>query len=298
MPLDENISRISRISDSLQCPWCTSPKLELKDEAIVCSSCSRVFPRKGGNVDFNVNDSSQTLSPLWREKLEEGLKEYEIHRTYDTNEEITKILDSLIAGSRLDGIILDIGCGIYEEYPPYFRTLSNSENIIYIGLDPLKLELKRRYVFFASIAEKIPFRNNSVDACIFATSFDHFENINNVMREVKRIMKRNGLLFFWVGLSDLEYNMSEAGIVFFKKITTDNNKIKNILRIFLSPVVLILTILSLRENSMFQDKFHFYKYTKSSLMETLKDHGIEIIQTIQIPGTSSILIKGSFVDWR
>lgn len=297
MPIDERTKNgLLKVFDLLQCPWCKSLKLELKDEAITCRSCSRVFLRKGGNVDFNIKDITQTLSPLWHEKQKEGLDCYKGQKQIEIKDEISKIFSSLIAGSKLDGIVLDIGCGIHVEYPPYWRSLANRENITYVGLDPLKTELQRKYVYLASIAEKIPFRDKSIDACIFATSIDHFENIDNVMREAKRIMKHKGLLFFWVGLRDLEYNMPAAGMMFFKKIITDSNKTKNLIRILLSPAILILTILDVRKKSILQDKFHFYKFTETSLVKTLKNYGIEIIQIIRVPGTNSILIKGCFAD--
>lgn len=95
----------------------------------------------------------------------------------------------------LRGTILDIGCGINNK-PLYLGDYP--DNLIY-GIDPLEpLPGKEHpFVFRKGVCECLPFAENSFDAIIMATSFDHILLFKESMQEVLRVLKNGGLLITW-----------------------------------------------------------------------------------------------------
>ena len=96
----------------------------------------------------------------------------------------------------LDGIMLDIGCGEmpYREY-----IISNSKVTKYIGIDienPLYQQNIKPNIFWNG--KKIPLADNSID-CVMATEFfEHVPYPEDIMNEIRRILKPTGILFFTV----------------------------------------------------------------------------------------------------
>lgn len=95
----------------------------------------------------------------------------------------------------LRGVVLDIGCGINNK-PSYLGDYP--DNLIY-GIDPLPpLPGKEHtFVFRKGVCECLPFAENSFDAIIMATSFDHILFLKESMQEISRVLKNGGLLIAW-----------------------------------------------------------------------------------------------------
>lgn len=96
------------------------------------------------------------------------------------------------------GRVLDVGCG--PRIPSY---LQNNQAIeIAVGIDPLvnagKENTDGKIHLLRSIGEFLPFQDNSFDFVCFATSFDHVIDPINVLRETRRIIKKNGIAVFWI----------------------------------------------------------------------------------------------------
>ena len=95
------------------------------------------------------------------------------------------------------GKVLDIGSG--PIIPGYLLDNDNIE--LELCLDPLlstSNPLLSNIEMIKGIGEYLPFENNSLDTISFATSFDHVINPINVLNEVKRVLKNNGILILWL----------------------------------------------------------------------------------------------------
>jgi SAM-dependent methyltransferase len=100
---------------------------------------------------------------------------------------------------KFNGIVLDVGCGIM----PY-RELIISENkkvSSYIGLDfeaslDSEYELGKPDLFWEG--KTIPLRDNSVDSIISTELFEHCQYPEDVMKEMFRVLKPGGTLFFTI----------------------------------------------------------------------------------------------------
>ena len=133
----------------------------------------------------------------WIKKQYHGLKSY--------NEEIENenyIFDSISKEfgtfCDLNGQILDIGCGIRSTLP--YEICSDGSN--FIGIDPLNGKDKRNFTFIQAIGEHLPFKDDSFDHIIFATSLDHIIDPTIVLVEANRILKENGKINIWCGCFD------------------------------------------------------------------------------------------------
>ncbi|WP_276499662.1 class I SAM-dependent methyltransferase [Pontibacter litorisediminis] len=97
------------------------------------------------------------------------------------------------------GTLLDVGCGIM----PYRELIreNNPRVSTYIGLDfdaPLTWEFSVCKPDLIWDGKNIPLGNESVD-CIMATElFEHCPEPENVMREMYRVIRPGGLIFFTV----------------------------------------------------------------------------------------------------
>lgn len=148
--------------------------------------------------------------------------------------------------SNLNGLILDVGCGIRSDlaYALY------SKGSDFVGIDPF-IEHKRNFEFVGGVGEHLPFHDNSFDHVIFATSLDHIVNPNVVLREAKRVLKDGGKINIWSSCFDWferfrEGEMVKAGILFFWNLDFKIRK---------------------------KDSFHFSHFTTSEIMSLLRATG-------------------------
>lgn len=117
--------------------------------------------------------------------------------------------------------ILDIGCGDGR----IDKLLFMNKSKIDIGLDNSKEEIKRamKSKFYkkavCSDAAKMPFVNETFSMVIANSTFEHIENDVLTIREVSRVLKRNGKFIFSVPTKRF-YNI-------LKKHTSDNNEFNN-----------------------------------------------------------------------
>jgi len=95
------------------------------------------------------------------------------------------------------GTVLDLGCGEmpYKEY-----IMNKNQKIIkYIGIDIKNSE--HHQVIKPDLywnAKKIPLTSNTVDSIIATEFFEHISNIDQILLECFRVLKRNGIIFFTI----------------------------------------------------------------------------------------------------
>ncbi len=95
--------------------------------------------------------------------------------------------------SQLNGTLLDFGCGA----KPY-KELFNVEK--YIGVDIMnKAHLhEKEPVDIYYDGKKLPFRDEQFDSIFSSEVFEHIFNLDEILLEVKRVLKKNGTALFTV----------------------------------------------------------------------------------------------------
>jgi len=120
------------------------------------------------------------------------------------------------------GKLLDLGCGkapLYDTYSPFVDeiTLADWANSLH----------KNKYLDVeCDITKKLPFKNNSFDTIILSDVLEHIPNPNDVMKEVHRILKPNGIVlmnapfFYWLHEVPHDYNRYTEFMI--RKMIEDN----------------------------------------------------------------------------
>ena len=111
-------------------------------------------------------------------------------------------------------VILDIGCGPRGSLEWAKNTKER------IGLDPLIAKFKKfgienhkaRYI--EGVAEEIPIHDNFFEVISSFNSFDHFDNINEALKEIYRVLKPNGLFLLISDVHDYPKLCEPSGFSF------------------------------------------------------------------------------------
>lgn len=101
------------------------------------------------------------------------------------------------------GTVLDVGCGT-QRLPTY----ANTERCRFVGIDPLPGEPERAFEFVQGVGEYLPFRTDSLDQVLFATSLDHMLVPRLALAEARRVIRPGGAVNVWFGELDREPNGS------------------------------------------------------------------------------------------
>ncbi|MDX4012956.1 methyltransferase domain-containing protein [Aliarcobacter skirrowii] len=235
------------------------------------------------------------------ELQDNSLEQYkETHELEQHSDEIKYLMSEfesfmalhLLSNKKENSTILDVGSGISVQHPIYFKNLKNS-NLTYIGLDPFEINPQRDYLFtngkFEGLHKYIDFK---FDNLIFSTSLDHLENLNEVNEEITKVLKKDGIAFFWVGLHDPEIVSRQALSGFFKSL--DIFKKRDLLKLmFKFPLILIKMYQLMRKRSIdlsklqSMDNLHFHYFLDKNLENYMKSIG-EIVDVKYTPFTNSV----------
>lgn len=91
--------------------------------------------------------------------------------------------------SSANGMLLDIGCDDPQNTINHFP-----DSISYLGIDPLYYLPSVSFKIF-SVAEFLPFSNQSFDCVCFGTSLDHTFDPFSALAEANRVLKSTGSLY-------------------------------------------------------------------------------------------------------
>ena len=93
------------------------------------------------------------------------------------------------------GTVLDIGCG----YSPYKElVLNNGQVKKYIGLDLADNKSYDNKPDIVWDGINVPLGDDSIDSVIATEVFEHVPDLNVVLKEIYRVLKKDGVLFFTV----------------------------------------------------------------------------------------------------
>lgn len=97
--------------------------------------------------------------------------------------------------SKFKGYVLDVGCG----YCPYKDLLLNNGQVEkYIGLDLADNKNYDNHPDLVWEGKNIPLKDESVDSVLATEVFEHVPELNLVLKEIYRVLKKDGVLFFTV----------------------------------------------------------------------------------------------------
>jgi len=102
-----------------------------------------------------------------------------------------------LVSNKIKGNVLDIGCG----GKPYERIFTNSKK--YVGIDHInskRLINNKADFYFDGI--KLPFKSNYFDSIVCTQVFEHVCDLDGLIKEMRRVLKKNGVIlltvpFFW-----------------------------------------------------------------------------------------------------
>jgi SAM-dependent methyltransferase len=194
--------------------------------------------------------------------------------------------------------ILDVGCGIGREWPPYAATIGLTRMLtgnVYVGLDPIEYDIDRReYPFVCGRIEDLPDAlTDRFDAFVFATSLDHFEDIGRVASAVRRLAARDACCHFWVGLHDVPAVSEQSGARAYRRLFASLGPAGFFLRwcrLTLSAGRdYFRSIVRSRRlaRGLALDALHFHYFTQADVASHLAVFGT-LEQTLRVPGTNSL----------
>ena len=177
------------LAEILVCPVCQG---ELADGR--CLSCGRTYGA-GDFIPSPLPDSRlRERLDLWQKLEANGSRAYELDPPSSLSIGDRADARAFAEFSRLEGLILDIGCGP-QELPSYAEGTVER----FVGVDPLRGVQPRAFAFAQAIAEYLPFRGATFDRVLFATSIDHVLVPELGLAEARRVSKSGGMVCIWVG---------------------------------------------------------------------------------------------------
>ena len=143
-------------------------------------------------VKYDKNHNDYEIETL--EYLKNNINVFQFYLFSDNEYEHIKTLYDMI-NPRNNSIILDMGCGT-GEIGHVFKKINPTIN--YIGITNSEMQYKisaNKIKTFYGDYHNIPLRDSSVDIIVFFEAFGHGDAIS-LLKEVKRVLKKGGLVFF------------------------------------------------------------------------------------------------------
>lgn len=188
----------------LCCPSCKTSELEaeikeqkndqIQEGELICRNCGISYSVAKGIAHLAAENMMVGEEwDIWRDHLL-GLQE----RREERIENPERLLHRLGKGPNLkkkfsefigpiEGNVLDVGCG-----PGKFKRQLKGVN--YFGLDPIVLPETAGFPFVHSMAEHIPFKNNTFSHIFAINVLDHLRDLDAFYKEVARVLDKKGQL--------------------------------------------------------------------------------------------------------
>lgn len=201
-----------------KCPVCDK-ELHLENNTFSCHS-KHTFFIKEGIIDFTPPDIS--LPPIYNDPDYQKwsvIASELLLDSYRSGSSIEKIQDRGHAflesvSDRSEGWRLDLGCG----FGRHFDFMEDKKKAIGLdaNVDSLRIALSNNpgSIFLKGNMEKLPFADDCFSVVYAIYSLEHVYNLGVVIKEIKRVLKKDGQLL--VGLP------AEGGFLYnsLRKITT------------------------------------------------------------------------------
>ena len=137
-------------------------------------------------------------------------------------------------------VVLDLGCGNGQNTHKASKFVKRVVGVDYdeFPLNIAKKTARTNNVTFKrmNLEEKLPFSNDTFDKVMLLDVLEHLRNRKHIIVDIKRVLKKNGLLFLSVPNSETSWKtlQREVGISSFSdpdhKIEYSKNQIRNLLK--------------------------------------------------------------------
>ena len=182
------------LCDVLICPV-TGETLEFhpspSGDMLRTPSGSQSYARENGSWDLMPDPMPEALASAtetWRTLQANGAFVYgaDPRQNLTTDRVFAEELQSIM---RLQGRVLDIGCGPQKEKPAYLSHVGDDK---LVGIDPLPGNGTRDFTFIKGIAEALPFRDHAFEHVVFCRTLDHMLDFRAALRSALRVTKPGG----------------------------------------------------------------------------------------------------------
>ncbi len=203
----QNREDVSRYINLLQCIETGEP-LTLKDDLLSNTSQTKSYKIIDNIADFrdqSILENDKNWSRLNKKFLNyhKSLTSYALMR----NLPLTHYVSSQTKLAHVKGkVIVDVGAGTGQSQCSFFRYPEDNTYFLvdpnirllhdqFIRIYPQLLETKMNHIL--SHAEKLPFKDHSVDIVMSLASIDHFADYKAFIKEAHRILKKDGQLLIF-----------------------------------------------------------------------------------------------------
>ena len=170
--------------DILMCPECSSENLEKNQDCVICGKCGSHYAIEDGIYRFFCLEPDDVHDPF--DKLKHFFKRFSklynfliflISPVYSDQKELKSFLDNHV--NNKDVIAVNLGSGSSD----ISDKVSNVDVFAYNNVD------------LTCSVEKLPFRDESVDAIVNIAVLEHLPNPETVVDEFYRILKKGGVIY-------------------------------------------------------------------------------------------------------
>jgi len=146
-------------------------------------------------IDLREPIYTEQVNDLWKElqNLEYSMYLDNPVGVFSHDNHESALRTGRVINDSCEGNCLDIGCGALS-FPSYMKA---APKISFYGTDPYFGNVDRDFPFVQSLAECLPFKNNSFDNALIATSLDHMYFPEIALAHINRALKDLGNLFVW-----------------------------------------------------------------------------------------------------
>ena len=189
----------------LACPACLEQLNAVHDKRIgdflFCCNCGGVYPVRHGVphlIDLRavLRLSDESLA-IWHITQQRAVALYQTNDlascSLGTREDVQIFRQFLHLRNK---IVLDVGSGSFM-LPGYVEAMGFKD---YVGIDPIPALNAPNFPLLVGLAEMLPFRNDTFDTVILATTLDHVLDINGTVMEIRRVLQPDGEVYFWGAL--------------------------------------------------------------------------------------------------
>lgn len=213
-PNDENEGTLT--SDAIfQCPSCKSPIEPIKPQQIdqfpkECSVCSKQFPKPSGYIDLTPDVKTSLLAPR-QTVFQSPLTSFAYERGWRDNfkragfpgieTERDLFLDYVMPAST----VLDLSCGsgfMARQFAihstPFYRVVASdySNSMLREAVSRAKLDINAPQIdFVRADVSNLPFCDHSFDAIHAGAAIHCWVKLQDGLKEVNRILKKDGKFF-------------------------------------------------------------------------------------------------------
>jgi ubiquinone/menaquinone biosynthesis C-methylase UbiE/uncharacterized protein YbaR (Trm112 family) len=202
------------VLDILACIDCGS-NLSKKDGKLICSQCGCEYKIENDIVlvDSDYGKNTKLSQNKWEKWYQDQLKNETYKKEFVDNYRMFYEFGykQFLESKKLtkNDIFLEIGCGQF-----YHSLVLADKCKLVVGIDfsPSALKIAQKmmeskgitnYLLIQAELSKLPLKNNSVDFIYGGGVLEHFDNTPDCLRELNRVLKRNGISFNTVPIVNL-----------------------------------------------------------------------------------------------